>query len=174
MRWRRSTKTCGRCLRGWVVTDTDAMVRLMQHVADLADGALELQARLAPIAGGEREAQVRTVAALAACGTTLRVVAASVAPPPDPLNALLVGEPMEPESVRRELAYAERDDVIAGSGEPVEPKVLGQILSVRFSADAAEALRDHAELVGLSASDVIRGAVADLLRRYKTKEAASG
>lgn len=140
------------------MSDTDAMVKLMEHVADQARGALDELGRWHHGNADLQRAQTHAVAALAAAEVTLRMVAASVTPAP------------VSEVERREYADAHRDD-IDETFEPVavEPKVLDQVMSVRLPSDVASALRDHAQSIGQSASDVVRGAVADLLRRYKPK-----
>lgn len=60
------------------------------------------------------------------------------------------------EHERRELADAHRGEVVVGSAEPVVPRRLGQMVSLRLEPDTIEALRDIANRRGLTLSDLLR------------------
>jgi hypothetical protein len=60
------------------------------------------------------------------------------------------------ERERRELADAHRGEVVVDSAERVEPRRLGQMVSLRLEADTIEALRDIANRRGITLSDLLR------------------
>jgi hypothetical protein len=60
------------------------------------------------------------------------------------------------ERERRELADAHRGEVVIESAERVEPRRLGQMVSLRLEADTIEALRDLANRRGMTLSDLLR------------------
>jgi predicted DNA-binding ribbon-helix-helix protein len=60
------------------------------------------------------------------------------------------------ERERRELADAHRGEVVIESAERVEPRRLGQMVSLRLEADTIEALRDIANRRGMTLSDLLR------------------
>ena len=64
------------------------------------------------------------------------------------------------ERERREVANAHRGEVVGDSAEPVEPRRLGQIVSLRLESDAISALRDVANRRGITVSDLLREGVA--------------
>ena len=67
------------------------------------------------------------------------------------------------EAERRETAFAHRGEVEEGSGEKLTPKHVSQMVSVRLDGELAGALRDVAERRGMTVSDVLREAVADIV-----------
>lgn len=64
---------------------------------------------------------------------------------------------------RRDLAFAHRDEVIEGKSEPVGPRRLGQMVSLRLEPDLAAAIRNLADSRGVSLSELLREAAALLL-----------
>ncbi len=60
------------------------------------------------------------------------------------------------ERERRELANAHRGEVIDESAEAVEPRRIGQVVSLRLESDTISALRDIANRHGLTMSDLLR------------------
>lgn len=60
------------------------------------------------------------------------------------------------EQERRELANAHRDEVVAGSGRPVQPQQLDQVVSLRLDPSTISALRDIANRRGVTLSDLLR------------------
>ena len=60
------------------------------------------------------------------------------------------------ERERRELADAHRGEVVVDSGEPVEPRRLGQMVSLRLETETITALRDIANRRGVTLSDLLR------------------
>jgi len=69
------------------------------------------------------------------------------------------------EKRRRELAWAHRDDIIPGSERAIQPKELGQIVSVRLTTAEVSALRDYADKLGWTMSEVIRHATRAMVGR---------
>lgn len=66
------------------------------------------------------------------------------------------------ERERRELAERHRDEIDVDSARAIEPRALDQILSVRMPAELAIGLRDVANRVGVSVSDLLRAAARQL------------
>jgi len=64
---------------------------------------------------------------------------------------------------RRELAYAHRGEVVDGSAEPVEPRRLGQMVSLRLETDTIVALREIANNRGITLSDLLREAAGMII-----------
>lgn len=60
------------------------------------------------------------------------------------------------ERERRELADAHRGEVVPGSGSPVEPRRLDQVVSLRFAPEVIATLRDIANRRGMTISDLLR------------------
>jgi hypothetical protein len=69
----------------------------------------------------------------------------------------------ETERTRREAAYAARGDVVEGSAMPVEPRRLGQVVSLRLDAGTMSILREIAERRRASISDLLREGLAMLI-----------
>lgn len=69
---------------------------------------------------------------------------------------------------RRKQAQEHRGDVIAGSGERLEPRKLDQMVSLRLDPDLAAALRDLADVSGASVSDLLRRGALLLLERSQS------
>jgi predicted DNA-binding protein len=67
------------------------------------------------------------------------------------------------EKERRETAYAHRGSVIEDSAEPVEPRRLDQMVSVRLQPDLLVALRRLAEERKVTVSELLREAAEHLL-----------
>lgn len=72
------------------------------------------------------------------------------------------------ERERRELADAHRGEVVIESAERVEPRRLGQMVSLRLEADTIEALRDIANRRGMTLSDLLREATGILIAADQT------
>jgi hypothetical protein len=60
------------------------------------------------------------------------------------------------EQERRELANAHRGELADESGEAIEPRTFGQVVSIRLEADTVAALRDVANRRGVTLSDLLR------------------
>ena len=69
----------------------------------------------------------------------------------------------ESERERREAAFANRGDVIEGSGQAVEPRRLSEMVSVRLNGELVARLRALADEWNLTLSDVLRKAAIDML-----------
>jgi hypothetical protein len=67
------------------------------------------------------------------------------------------------EVARRELALKHAGEVARGSGQPVEPRRLGQMVSVRLEPQLAAALRDVADRREVTVSELLRAAAVDLV-----------
>jgi hypothetical protein len=67
------------------------------------------------------------------------------------------------EAARRELAQQHAGEVVEGSGAAVEPRRLGQMLSVRLEPQLAAALREVAGRRGATVSELLRGAAIDCI-----------
>jgi predicted DNA-binding ribbon-helix-helix protein len=67
------------------------------------------------------------------------------------------------EVARRELAQQHAGEVARGSGHAVEPRRLGQMVSVRLEPQLAAALREVAERRGTSVSELLRAAAVELV-----------
>jgi predicted DNA-binding ribbon-helix-helix protein len=67
------------------------------------------------------------------------------------------------EAARRELAQQHAGEVVEGSGRAVEPRRLGQMLSVRLEPQLAEALRRVADRRVTTVSDLLRDAVIEVV-----------
>ncbi len=63
------------------------------------------------------------------------------------------------ERIRREQAQAHRDEIVAGTGRPMEGVGLEQMVSVRLDAEAVSRLRVLADRRKMSLSAVIREAL---------------
>lgn len=63
----------------------------------------------------------------------------------------------------RELAHTHRGEVVPGSGTPVEPRRLDQVVSLRLPPEIIADLRDLANARGSSVSDLLREGVAVVL-----------
>lgn len=71
------------------MSDTDEMVRLMRHAADMLDHARQALAQLRTLNATEETAAIASIAAAANGSATLRMVAASVTPAAGELSATL-------------------------------------------------------------------------------------
>ena len=67
------------------------------------------------------------------------------------------------ETARRELALSHAGEVVEGSGRAVEPRHLGQMISVRAEPQLAEALREVASRRGTTVSELLRDAAVGLV-----------
>jgi hypothetical protein len=92
---------------------------------------------------------------------------------PDPLAEALAAIDKIPDAKMREVVVREfyqayKDDPRlwgdAVRAEPVQPRRLGTIISVRLSSDLAAALRERADALGVSLSDLIRHAADEFIR----------
>lgn|SRR5262245_2892411 len=63
----------------------------------------------------------------------------------------------------RELADAQRGEVVPGSGTQLEPRRLDQIVSLRLAPEIIADLRDLADRRGVSVSDLLREGAATVL-----------
>lgn len=71
---------------------------------------------------------------------------------------------------RRELANAHRGELLAGMAEPVAPQRLSQVLSLRLDPEVAAALRDVANLRGVTVSDLLREAAERIVGFHEDDE----
>lgn len=60
------------------------------------------------------------------------------------------------EEERRNAAFAHRGEVVEGSGASIEPRKLGQMVSLRFEPEVLMILREIAERRGMTVSDLLR------------------
>jgi hypothetical protein len=67
------------------------------------------------------------------------------------------------EHERRELAQQHAGEVVEGSGTPVGPKRLDQMISLRLEPELAVALRELANRRGVSVSELLREGAIRLL-----------
>jgi hypothetical protein len=69
----------------------------------------------------------------------------------------------------RELAYAHRGEVVPGSGTPVEPRRLDQVVSLRLPPEIIADLKDLGNRRGVTVSDLLReGATSVLMAARQT------
>jgi hypothetical protein len=78
------------------------------------------------------------------------------------------------ERERRELADAHRGEVVIESAERVEPRRLGQMVSLRLEADTIEALRDIANRRGITLSDLLREGAGILIAADQSSHVITG
>ena len=64
------------------------------------------------------------------------------------------------ERERRELANEHRDELAEEAASPVEPRRLGQMVSLRLDPDVVSALRRVASVRGVTLSDLLREGAA--------------
>jgi hypothetical protein len=67
------------------------------------------------------------------------------------------------EAARRNLALKHAGEVAPGSGQPVEPRRLGQIVSLRLEPQLAAALRALADRREVTVSELLRAAAVELV-----------
>jgi hypothetical protein len=72
------------------------------------------------------------------------------------------------EADRRRLAYEVRGQGVELDDEPVEPRRLDQMFSLRLDPDLAAALRDAANARGTSVSELLREAAIRFLEAEQT------
>lgn len=69
------------------------------------------------------------------------------------------------EKERRERAYAHRSEVVKGGAEVIEPRKLGQMVSLRLDGEVLSALRELANQRGSTVSDLLREGAALVIAR---------
>lgn len=74
------------------------------------------------------------------------------------------------ERARRSAAQQSRGTVVPGSGQPLPPRRLEQMVSVRLDPEVVAELRSLAEERGATVSDLLREAAAQFLQRASTRE----
>jgi Ribbon-helix-helix protein, copG family len=77
------------------------------------------------------------------------------------------------ERERRELAQQHAGEVVEGSGRPVAPRRLDQMISLRLEPDLAAALRGLAERRGVTVSELLREGAIALLEEDRGSTAPS-
>lgn len=77
----------------------------------------------------------------------------------------MTDDPRKSESSRREAAFANRGEVVEDSGEPLAPKRMSEMISVRLDAELVASLRALAAERHISLSDILRSAAVELIAR---------
>ncbi len=75
-----------------------------------------------------------------------------------------MAEPMS-EQERRDVAYANRGEVIPGSATSIEGRRLGQVVSMRFEPESLILLREIAQRKGVTVSDLLREGAGMVIAR---------
>jgi hypothetical protein len=76
-------------------------------------------------------------------------------------------------ALREELDRMADDAIIEGSGQPVPPRRLGHMVSLRLEPELAERLREVAHRRGVSLSELLREGAALLLMSERSRPRAT-
>jgi len=78
-------------------------------------------------------------------------------------EAQMTNDPRASERARREEALAHRGEVVAESGEPVEPRRIPQMVSLRLDPETLAALRQLASQRKVTVSELLREGAEQVL-----------
>ncbi len=73
------------------------------------------------------------------------------------------------EGERREIAQRSRGQVVEGSGMPLEPRSVSQMLSLRLDPEVVRDLRGISKELGMSVSELLREATLAVIAKYRRR-----